>query len=86
LDVVVNGSRTLHGLTLGGVSYLPAGFRVSSLDVPVVKVGSGNASLNSADGAPLLGLNPSPVPNDRSPSLANGFAFNIYNNEWGTNG
>jgi hypothetical protein len=86
LDVVVNGSRTLHGLTLGGVSYLPAGFRVSSLDVPVVKVGSGNASLNSADGAPLLGLNPSPVPNDRSPSLADGFAFNIYNNEWGTNG
>ena len=51
-------------------------FRVSSLDVPVVKVGAGNASLEP-DAPPLQGLNPSPLPIASLPRLAQGFAFNI---------
>ena len=89
LDVVFNGSKTLHGLDEGGVVYgrdqAHAALLVASLDVPIVKVGAGNASLDPG-APPLLGLNPAPVPNDRSPSLAAGFAFNIYNNLWATNG
>jgi len=59
-------------------------FRVSSLDVPVVKVGAGNASLEP-DAPPLQALNPSPLPIASLPRLAQGFAFNIHNNIWGTN-
>ena len=54
---------------------------MASLDVPIVKVGAGNASLDPG-APPLEGLNPAPVPNDRAPNLAQGFGFNIYNNLW----
>jgi hypothetical protein len=87
LDIVFNGSKTLHGLDEGGVVYgtSPSAFRIASLDVPVVKVGAGNASLDPL-APPLEGLNPAPVPNNRAPSLADGVGFNIYNNQWNTNG
>eukprot|EP01043_Picozoa_sp_COSAG02_P032701 COSAG02_NODE_2196_length_9548_cov_2.748227_7_plen_276_part_00 len=83
LDIVFNGSKTLHGLDEGGVVYgtAPSAFRIASLDVPVVKVGAGNASLDPT-APPLQGLNPAPVPNDRAPSLADGVGFNVYNNLW----
>jgi hypothetical protein len=72
LDVVLNGSRSLHGVDETGVVYVNhhqqqkdgagrVSFRVSSLDVPVVKVGAGNASLEP-NAHPLEGLNPSPLP------------------------
>ena len=54
---------------------------VLSLDVPVVKVGAGNASLD-ASAPPMEGLNPAPAPNDVQPVLANGFAFSILNSLW----
>ena len=85
LDVVFNGSKTLHGLDEGGVvyggSHAEGVFRVASLDVPIVKVGAGNASLDPS-APPLEGLNPAPVPNDRAPLLSGGLGFNIYNNLW----
>ena len=72
LDVVLNGSRSLHGVDETGVVYVNhhqqqkdgagrVSFRVSSLDVPVVKVGAGNASLEP-NAHPIEGLNPSPLP------------------------
>lgn len=89
LDVVFNGSKTLHGVQSGVIygNSLTAGdaFRVGSLDVPIVKVGAGNASLEPG-APPLESLNPAPVPNDRNPNLADGFGFNVYNNLWATNG
>ena len=75
LDVVYNGSKTLHAVQSGvvyGTSLCASSasssckaddvFRVGSLDVPVIKVGAGNASLHP-DAPPLAGLNPAPVPN-----------------------
>jgi hypothetical protein len=87
-DVLLNGSKVLHALT-GGVVYGetlgdPSLLHISSIDVPVVKVGAGNASL-AADTPPLAGLNPAPLPNDVAPRVQDGFAFNIFNNLWSTN-
>eukprot|EP01044_Picomonas_judraskeda_P000772 COSAG03_NODE_37_length_17551_cov_15.651444_16_plen_924_part_00 len=97
LDVVLNGSRSLHGVDERGVVYInqreqqhqhdrgdTVSLRVSSLDVPVVKIGAGNASLQP-DSPPLEALNPSPLPIASLPRLSSGFAWNIYNNLWGTN-
>ena len=127
IDIVYNGSRTLHAVqrgviyhnpdkkhgtkggvyhnsdkkhdTKGGV-YHNSGhkqqhlsgsdafnglfFSVETVDAPVVKIGAGNASL--APTALLHGLNPAPVPNDRAPDLSGGFAVNLENNLWNTNG
>ena len=87
LDVVFNGSKTLHAIS-SGVLYGKSlddqsAFFVGSADAPVVKVGAGNASLAAEA---LLGLNPAPVPNDRPPDLNGGIAFNLFNNLWNTNG
>jgi len=73
----------------GGVVYGnnlsdPTALRISSLDIPVIKVGAGNAPL-AVDAPPLEALNPAPVPNDVNPNLEQGFAFNLYNNLWSTN-
>jgi hypothetical protein len=101
MDVVYNGSKTLHGLQSGvvygntltahdggncrnRVDHALAVLRVGSLDVPVVKVGAGAASL-AVDAGANDGLNPAPVPNNVDPVLKDGFAFNIYNNLWNTN-
>ena len=87
-NVVLNGSKTLHaldrGIVYGDDMEDPRSLRIGSLDVPTVKLGAGNASLD-ADAPPLEGLNPAPVPNDVDPRLENGVAFNVYNNLWETN-
>lgn len=88
LDVVLNGSKSMHaigkGIVYGPDMNDPAHFAVESLDVPVVKVGAGGASLESS--ALLDGLNPAPVPGDSDPDVEKGFAFNIHSNMWNTNG
>ena len=48
----------------------------SSTPTPTEKVGGGYDE----------SLNPAAVPNDRTPDLAAGVAFNVYNNLWRTNG
>ena len=87
-NVVLNGSKTLHaldrGIVYGDDMEDPRSLRIGSLDVPTVKLGAGNASLD-ANAPPLEGLNPAPVPNDVDPRLENGAAFNVYNNLWETN-
>ena len=87
-QVLRNGSKTLHGLWRGivyGINISDTdNLRISSPDVPVVKIGAGNASLES-NASPMDGLNPAPVPNTVQPRLDQGIAFNIYNNVWATN-
>ena len=73
-------------MTLSGADGGGGGARFSSPDVPVVKLGAGTSPLDASDARPLESLNPAPVPNDRPPDLSGGFAFNIYNNLWETNG
>ncbi|XP_065197324.1 uncharacterized protein LOC135828822 [Sycon ciliatum] len=70
LDIMNNGSKHLHAVGTGGMSYTSnPGFTVSSAHVAVVCVGKPT---------------PFPVPME-TPSAADGFAFNIVNNIWGTN-
>jgi len=87
-NVVLNGSKTLHaldrGIVYGNDIRDPTSLRIGSPDVPTIKVGAGNASLD-ANAPPLEGLNPAPVPKDVDPRLENGVGFNIYNSLWETN-
>ena len=81
-EVVEGGKRKT---TKAGVGGSRGSARFSSLDVPVVKLGAGASPLDG-NASPLESLNPAPIPNDRPPNLRDGFAFNIYNNLWETNG
>ncbi|KAL4430828.1 hypothetical protein ABPG75_006084 [Micractinium tetrahymenae] len=72
LEVILNGSRSLHAVGDKGVSVQTAGgatLRIISLDAPLVSPGE-----------------PWPFPNlSKQPDLREGVAHNLANNIWGTN-
>eukprot|EP00928_Gymnodinium_smaydae_P053189 TRINITY_DN37234_c0_g1_i1.p1 TRINITY_DN37234_c0_g1~~TRINITY_DN37234_c0_g1_i1.p1 ORF type:complete len:823 (-),score=99.61 TRINITY_DN37234_c0_g1_i1:65-2533(-) len=73
LNVVANGSQTMHGIW-SGVRHSQAGVFIESLDAPIVMPGNSLAPtgvFNRGD--------------DGLPHPERGWSFNLYNNAWSTN-
>ena len=69
LDVLTNGSKHLHAVDDDGVAYNSTKVVFQSYDTSLVCIGYPT---------------PFPVPMEQ-PNVSKGFAFNIFNNIWGTN-